>query len=57
MEFLIQTNPDFFLGARADSSGMTMVVDGLDMNYMGVSSVWSNDLGSSSATLFTVECH
>ncbi|KAJ5212308.1 uncharacterized protein N7498_003954 [Penicillium cinerascens] len=31
--------------ARADSSGMTMVVDGLDMNYMGVSSVWNNDLG------------
>lgn len=42
---------DIFPGARADSSGMTMVVDGLDMNYMGVSSVWSNDLGSSPATL------
>lgn len=23
-----------------------MVVNGLDMNYLGVSNVWSNDLGS-----------
>ncbi|KAJ5174938.1 uncharacterized protein N7482_000815 [Penicillium canariense] len=31
--------------ARADSSGMTMVVNGLDMNYLGVSNVWTNDMG------------
>ncbi|KAJ5137628.1 hypothetical protein N7526_003861 [Penicillium atrosanguineum] len=31
--------------ARADSVGMTMVVNGLDMNYMGVSNTWTNDLG------------
>ncbi|KAJ5095801.1 hypothetical protein NUU61_005157 [Penicillium alfredii] len=31
--------------ARADSSGMTMVVNGLDMNYLGVRNVWNNDLG------------
>ncbi|KAJ5919765.1 hypothetical protein N7454_009600 [Penicillium verhagenii] len=31
--------------ARSDSSGMAMVTNGLDLNYLGVSSVWHNDLG------------
>ncbi|KAJ5676256.1 hypothetical protein N7462_009153 [Penicillium macrosclerotiorum] len=31
--------------ARADSSGTNMVINGLDMNYLGVSNVWNNDLG------------
>ncbi|KAJ5641716.1 hypothetical protein N7490_005716 [Penicillium lividum] len=31
--------------ARSDSSGMAMVMNGLDLNYLGVSSVWHNDLG------------
>ncbi|KAJ5156219.1 hypothetical protein N7492_009022 [Penicillium capsulatum] len=29
--------------SRANSSGMAMVVNGLDMNYLGVHSVWNND--------------
>lgn len=32
-------------GARVDSSGQSMVVHNLDLNYLGVSSVWNNDLG------------
>lgn len=35
------------LGARLDSSGMTMVINGLDLNYLGVSNVWNNDIGLS----------
>jgi hypothetical protein len=35
-----------YLGARADSSGTSMVVNGLDLNYLGVSNVWTNDIGS-----------
>jgi hypothetical protein len=35
-----------YLGARADSSGTAMVVNGLDLNYLGVSNVWTNDIGS-----------
>ncbi|KAJ5094222.1 hypothetical protein N7456_010083 [Penicillium angulare] len=31
--------------ARSDSHGVAMVVNGLDMNYLGVSNVWQNDLG------------
>ncbi|OGE58251.1 hypothetical protein PENARI_c001G00856 [Penicillium arizonense] len=31
--------------ARADSSGTAMVVNGLDLNYLGVSNVWTNDIG------------
>ncbi|CAG8879032.1 unnamed protein product [Penicillium nalgiovense] len=34
-----------FLGARTGSSGTSMVVNGLDLNYLGVSNVWNNDLG------------
>lgn len=34
------------IGARADSSGTAMVVNGLDLNYLGVASVWNNDLSS-----------
>lgn len=33
------------IGARLDSSGTTMVVNGFDMNYLGVSNVWLNDFG------------
>lgn len=33
------------LGARSDSSDKAMVVNGLDLNYLGVSNVWHNDLG------------
>ena len=36
---------DINLGARADSSGQSMVIHGLDLNYLGVSNVWNNDLG------------
>lgn len=32
-------------GARADSSGQSMIIHGLDLNYLGVSNVWSHDLG------------
>ncbi|KAJ5131021.1 uncharacterized protein N7515_007060 [Penicillium bovifimosum] len=32
--------------ARSDSSGTSMVVNGLDLNYLGVKNVWNNDLGS-----------
>lgn len=35
-----------YLGARADSSGTSMVVNGLDLNYLGVSNVWTNNIGS-----------
>lgn len=35
------------LGARLDSSGTSMVVNGLDLNYLGVSNVWNNDIGLS----------
>lgn len=31
--------------ARSDSNGMSMVMNGFDMNYLGVSNVWLNDLG------------
>ncbi|KAJ5232248.1 hypothetical protein N7468_005204 [Penicillium chermesinum] len=31
--------------ARADSSGLSMVINGFDMNYLGVSNVWLNDFG------------
>ncbi|CAG8898167.1 unnamed protein product [Penicillium egyptiacum] len=31
--------------ARTESSGTSMVVNGLDLNYLGVSNVWNNDLG------------
>ncbi|OOQ86738.1 ubiquitin-protein ligase E3 [Penicillium brasilianum] len=31
--------------ARSDSLGTTMVVNGLDMNYVGVCNVWTNDMG------------
>ncbi|KAJ5609797.1 hypothetical protein N7528_010364 [Penicillium herquei] len=34
--------------ARSDSSGMNMVVNGLDMNYLGVGNVWQNDIGHGS---------
>lgn len=34
-----------FLGARTESSGTSMVVNGLDLNYLGVSNVWNNDIG------------
>lgn len=34
------------LGARGDSSGTAMIVNGLDLNYLGVASLWKNDLGS-----------
>lgn len=40
------------LGARYDSSGKAMVVNGLDLNYLGVSNVWHNDLGSPLSFLF-----
>ncbi|KAJ5103286.1 hypothetical protein N7532_003815 [Penicillium argentinense] len=33
--------------ARNDSAGSSMVVHGVDMNYVGVSNVWTNDLGLS----------
>ncbi|KAJ5590489.1 hypothetical protein N7450_004461 [Penicillium hetheringtonii] len=33
--------------AHADSSGNAMVINGVDMNYIGVSSVWNNDLAPS----------
>jgi hypothetical protein len=36
----------YFLDARAESSGTAMVVNGLDLNYLGVLSLWNNDLGS-----------
>ncbi|CAL5870118.1 uncharacterized protein PFLUO_LOCUS4353 [Penicillium psychrofluorescens] len=36
---------DWVERARTDSSGMSMVVNGLDLNYLGVSNVWNNDLG------------
>ncbi|KAJ5581924.1 hypothetical protein N7535_000544 [Penicillium sp. DV-2018c] len=32
--------------ARNESSGTSMVVNGLDLNYLGVNNVWNNDLGS-----------
>ncbi|KAJ5514659.1 hypothetical protein N7463_004211 [Penicillium fimorum] len=32
--------------ARTDSSGTSMVVNGLDLNYLGVSNVWNDDLGN-----------
>ena len=32
-------------GARADSSGQSMIIHGLDLNYLGVSNVWNNDFG------------
>ncbi|KAJ5988736.1 hypothetical protein N7481_003946 [Penicillium waksmanii] len=31
--------------ARVDSSGTAMVIEGVDMNYIGVSSIWANELG------------
>ncbi|CAI7579890.1 unnamed protein product [Penicillium palitans] len=31
--------------ARTESSGTSMVVNGLDLNYLGVSNVWNNDIG------------
>ncbi|KAI2717657.1 hypothetical protein CBS147332_4537 [Penicillium roqueforti] len=37
---------DWIERARKESSGTSMVVNGLDLNYLGVSSVWNNDLGN-----------
>ncbi|KAJ5327069.1 uncharacterized protein N7506_010171 [Penicillium brevicompactum] len=31
--------------ARTDSSGTSMVLNGLDLNYLGVANLWNNDLG------------
>lgn len=39
------------LGARTNSSGDSMIVDGVDMNYLGVYNVWNNDLGKVSSFL------
>jgi hypothetical protein len=33
------------IGARSDSSGTSMVVNGLDLNYLGVSNIWTNEIG------------
>lgn len=35
------------LGARSDSSNESMIINGLDLNYLGVYDVWNNDLGMS----------
>ena len=34
------------LGARSDSSDESMVINGLDLNYLGIYDVWNNDLGT-----------
>ncbi|KAI9928884.1 hypothetical protein MW887_002107 [Aspergillus wentii] len=38
---------DWVKRARSDSSDSSMVMNELDLNYMGVSSIWNNDLGQS----------
>lgn len=45
--FLIQSS-----GARTESSGTSMVINDLDLNYLGVSNVWNNDLGLSFILFF-----
>lgn len=37
---------DWIEHARRQSSGSSMIVNGLDLNYLGVHDVWNNDLGS-----------
>lgn len=32
-------------GARSDSSDESMIINGLDFNYLGVYDIWNNDLG------------
>jgi hypothetical protein len=44
-EYLYSIKPNHYPGARSDSTGVAMVVNGLDMNYIGISNVWTNDMG------------
>lgn len=44
-EYLYAFKANHYPGARSDSTGVAMVVNGLDMNYIGVSNVWTNDMG------------
>ncbi|GKZ86601.1 hypothetical protein AnigIFM56816_002012 [Aspergillus niger] len=38
---------DWVERARSDSSNESMIINGLDLNYLGVYDVWNNDLGES----------
>ena len=49
--YVDEASPNVRSDARANSSGMTMVVNGLDMNYLGINSVWNNDSGLSTCHL------
>jgi hypothetical protein len=41
------------IGARSDSSGHSMIRNGLDFNFLGVYDVWNNDLGRMFSSLLT----
>ncbi|GIJ82836.1 hypothetical protein Asppvi_001351 [Aspergillus pseudoviridinutans] len=38
---------DWVERARSDSSDQSMIINGLDFNYLGVYDIWNNDLGQS----------
>jgi hypothetical protein len=59
-EYLRSISANRSSGAHSDSLGTTMVVNGLDMNYVGVSNVWTNDMGLSSLAYISeipTDCH